>query len=250
MANEKKNNFFEHIITSYQTVLRKELTDTDNEARRLQENKIINMKIAAEKMNGIIIEPGKIFSFWNIVGNPSYKNGYVDGRVYSNINVVKGVGGGLCQLSTFLYWMFLHAPVKILERHPHTIDVNPSSKDNISSRSGATVLYNFIDLKIKNVYDYPIQLKIWFADKHLEGQILSVEKTKKIISIIEKNHCFIKKDDKVYQYNEIHEEITENDQLIKSEKIVANFYQVLYDLTDDYINVNNYKVFDYRELIN
>ena len=247
MKNKKKNIFFEHIIADYQIVLRKELTD--NDAIILQENKITNMKIAAEKINGIIIEPGKIFSFWNVVGNPSYKNGYTDGRVYSNVSVVKGVGGGLCQLSTFLYWMFLHTQVLIPERHPHTIDVNPSSKENISSRSGATVLYNFIDLKIKNNYDYPIQLKIRFTENNMEGQILSLENTRKTFRIIEKNLCFIRKIDKVFQYNEIFREITENSKLIKTEKIITNFYQVLYDLTDEYVRENDYKVFDYKELI-
>jgi len=247
IEKKKKNDYFEHIIAQYKVTLRKELKD--EEALELQENKITNMKIAAEKLNRTIIEQGKIFSFWNVIGNPSYKNGYTDGRVYSNVSVVKGVGGGLCQLSTFLYWMFLHTQVKITERHPHTIDVNPSSKENISSRSSATVLYNFIDLKIKNDYEYPIQIKIWFTENHMEGRILSTEKMNKIFHIIEKNHCFIKKDDKVFQYNEIYREITEDGSLLKSEKLITNFYQVLYDLTDEYIRKNDYKVFDYSELI-
>jgi len=247
IENKKKNDYYKHIIADYKITLRKKLTDDD--ALELQENKIINMKIAAEKLNRILIEPGKIFSFWNVIGNPSYKSGYTDGRVYSNVNVVKGVGGGLCQLSTFLYWMFLHTPVKILERHPHSIDVNPSSKENISSRSGATVLFNFIDLKIKNNFDYPIQLKLWFTENYLEGQILSVEKMKKTFSIIEKNHCFIKKGDKVYQYNEIYREITEDSKPAKTERIITNFYQVLYELNDEYVRENGYKVFEYSELI-
>ncbi|MCL2175941.1 MAG: VanW family protein [Treponema sp.] len=244
---KKKTDYFEHIIAQYKVTLRKELKD--EEALELQENKITNMKIAAERLNGIVIEQNKIFSFWNVIGNPSYKNGYTDGRVYSNVSVVKGVGGGLCQLSTFLYWIFLHTPVHITERHPHTIDVNPSSKENISSRSGATVLYNFIDLKIKNNFDYPIQLKLWFTENYLEGQILSVQNMKSAFRIIEKNHCFIKKDDKVYQYNEIYRETTEDGSLKKSEKLISNFYRVLYDLTDEYVRENGYKVFEYSELI-
>jgi len=249
ISNKKKNDFFMNKITEHKTVLRKEIKDADNEAVTMQENKIINMKIAAEKVNGIVIEPGKIFSFWNTVGNPSYKNGYMDGRVYSNINVIKGVGGGLCQLSTFLYWMFLHAPVEIPERHPHTIDVNPSSKENASSRSGATVLYNFIDLKMVNNNKYPIQIKLWFTENHMEGQILSPEKTVKTFRVIEKNHCYIKKDDKIYQYNQIFREESENDSLIKTEKIIENFYQVLYDLPGEYIKENDYNVYEYNELI-
>jgi len=242
MQVRRKNVFFDYPIAGHQSVLRKKTNDVDT---RLQENKIFNMKKAAEKLNGIIIEPGKIFSFWHIVGNPSQKNGYTEGRVYSTGKIVTGIGGGLCQLSTFLYWLFLHAPVKIMERHPHSLDAFPDSRQNAFSRSGATVLYNFLDLKVRNDFEYPIQLKIWFTDDYINGQIISVKGRDEKHHILEKNHYFIKAGNKVFQYNEIYREIINNGELVKEEKITTNFMQVLYNIEDEYIKENNFEVLDF-----
>ncbi|MCL2801472.1 MAG: VanW family protein [Treponema sp.] len=225
----KKNDFFDFTIAAHQSELRKN-TDSKDLDIRLQENKIYNIKKAAEKLNGIIIEPGRIFSFWYIVGNPSSRNGYIEGRVYSKGKIVTGIGGGLCQLSTFLYWLFLNAPVKVIERHPHSLDAFPSSKQNISLRCGAAVLYNFFDLKIRNDFEHPIQLKIWFTDDHINGQIMSKAKMPNDICVLEKDQYFIKVKDKKYLYNEIYREIKDNGQLIKTEKITVNFMKVLYNI--------------------
>jgi len=238
----RENNFFNFTIASFQSELRKKAPDVDV---RLQENKIYNMKKAVEKLNGIVIKPGKVFSFWHVIGNPSSKNGYAEGRVYSEGRIVSGIGGGLCQLSTFVYWLFLHAPVKILERYPHSLDAFPGSKQNISSRSGSTVIYNFIDLKIKNDFEYPIQLKIWFTDDYIKGEIMSVKNPLEKFNIIEKNHYFIKANNKIFQYNEIYKEVKNNGEPVKEEKITSNFSLVLFDLKDEYIKENDFKVLDF-----
>jgi len=237
----RKNEFFEFTIAGHQSELRKNSKDVD---LRLQENKILNMKKAAEKLNGIVIEPGKIFSFWHIIGNPSSKNGYTEGRIYSVGKIISGIGGGLCQLSTFLYWLFLHTPLKIIERHPHSLDAFPGSKENISSRNGAAVLFNFMDLKARNDFDYPVQLKIWFTDDYIKGQIMSLKNMQEEICILEKNHYFIKTKNKNFQYNEIYREVKNSGGLVKIERITANFTQVLYDLKDEYIKENDFKVLD------
>ena len=240
IKTKKSDNFYCHTITSHEAELRRTAPDID---LRLQENKILNIKTAIERLNGMVIESGKTFSFWNMVGKPSYKNGYVDGRIYTASKVIAGVGGGLCQLSTFLYWLFLHAPVSITERHPHSVDVNPSSRHNPAARGGATVLYNFMDLKVTNGFEHPLQLKVWLVDSLLKGEILSVHDIPEKITVIEKNHCFVKKDGRVYQYNEIHKETRIDDRLLKTEKIAANFTEVLYQLTDEHIEQNGFNVF-------
>ncbi|MCL2721495.1 MAG: VanW family protein [Treponema sp.] len=251
----KEKSFFENTIASHQTVLRKLSNNlksmNDNSGNldfRLQENKILNMKKAAEKLNGIIIKPGKTFSFWHTIGNPSAKNGYAEGRIYLKGKIASGIGGGLCQLSSFLYWLFLHTPVKILERHPHSLDAFPDSKQNVFSRCTATVLYNFMDLKIRNDFEYPIQLKIWFTDDHINGQIMSVNNTLQEYNILEKNHYFIKTKNRVFQYNEIYREVKKNSEIIKIEKITANFLQILYDLKDEYIKENSFEVLDFNNV--
>ena len=246
IQTNKEDYFFEYTITSHQSELRKKSKDVD---LKLQENKIYNMKKAAEKLNGIVIKPGKIFSFWHAIGNPSHKNGYTEGRVYSTGKIVTGIGGGLCQLSTFLYWLFLHAPVKIIERHPHSLDAFPNPRQNISSRCGATVLYNFMDLMVRNDFEHPIQLKIWFTDDYINGQIMSLNNKHEEYCIQEKNHYFIKTRNKVFQYNEIHREIKNNSCIIKTEKITTNFLQVLYNIDEEYVNENDFIVLDFDSIM-
>ena len=70
----------------------------------MQHNKVINLRIAVPRLNGVVIEPGDTFSFWKLVGKPTRAKGYVDGMVLSYGRCVPGVGGGLCQLSNLIYW--------------------------------------------------------------------------------------------------------------------------------------------------
>jgi len=242
-SNYKKNNdFFDCVVARHQSVLRRRLGDSDP---KLQEKKIVNLKQATQKINGIVIEPNHVFSFWKIIGKPKYKNGYVDGMLLSNGKVTKGVGGGLCQLSNFLYWIFLHAPVKTIERYHHSIDVFPDSGRTLPFGSGATILYNFVDLKVKNISAYPLQLKMWLTDNHLKGQILSPKQLSEKIHIVEKNHFFIKRQKKYFRYNEIYKETKVKGKVEKIEKVTTNFAPVMYKVTKEYLQKNNFKVLDF-----
>lgn len=238
----RKKIFFNHIVAQHQSVLRRKL---GNSEPRLQECKITNIKQAIKQLNGIIISPNSIFSFWNIVGKPTYKKGYVDGMLLSNGKVVEGIGGGLCQLSNFIYWIFLHTPTKTIERYHHSLDVFPDSGRVLPFGSGATILYNFIDLKIKNTSKNPLQLKIWLADKYLKGQILSTNTTPKKIHIFEKNHFLIKKDKQYFRYNEIYQEIKIDGKITEVNKIATNFAPILYKIDEEYLHKNNFKVLDF-----
>ena len=189
IKHQIKNVFFDCIIARHQSVLRRKLGDS---SPRLQEQKIINLQQAIKNLNGVLIAPNKIFSLWKILGKPEYKNGYVDGMLLSNGKVVEGLGGGLCQLSNFLYWLFLHSSIETIERYHHSRDIFPDSGRVLPFGGGATILYNFIDLKIKNVSSQPLQLKIWLTDNHLKGQILSDKPSLDKFHVFEKNHYFIK----------------------------------------------------------
>lgn len=52
----------------------------------LQENKAVNLAIAAPKVNGIIIRPNETFSFWKLVGSDSEKKGYKDGLTITSVH--------------------------------------------------------------------------------------------------------------------------------------------------------------------
>ncbi|MFH1522945.1 MAG: VanW family protein [Patescibacteria group bacterium] len=239
---EIKKDFFGCIIAKHQSVLRRRLGDSD---QKLQEQKIINLEQAIKRLNGVLIKPNHIFSFWKIIGKPKYKNGYIDGMLLSNGKVIEGVGGGLCQLSNFLYWLFLHTPIEIVERHHHSMDLFPDSGRTLPFGGGATILYNFIDLKIRNLSNHPLQLKIWLTDSHLKGQILSPHPIPQKFHVFEKNHFFIKRKKQYFRYNTIHRETKTKGKIEKIEKIITNFAPVLYEVTNEYLNKNNFKVLNF-----
>ena len=239
---ERSTDFFKCVAARHQSVLRRKLGDSN---MQLQEQKITNLRQAIRKLNGVIIRPNHIFSFWKIVGKPSYKNGYVDGMLLANGKVVKGLGGGLCQLSNFLYWIFLHSPVETVERYHHSMDVFPDSGRTLPFGGGATVLYNFIDLKVKNVSVQPLQLKIWLTNDHLKGQILSSGTLLQKFHVFEANHFFIKRGDRYFRYNEIYKEMKIRGEMERIEKITTNFAPVLYEITEKYLQENNFKVLDF-----
>ena len=59
----------------------------------LQENKVINLKIATRKVDGILLRPGEVFSYWKLIGKPSRCKGYVEGMILKNGGFEPGVGG-------------------------------------------------------------------------------------------------------------------------------------------------------------
>jgi len=136
----------------------------------LQDNKVTNLKLATTKLNGLVMKPGETFSIWRLVGKPTKARGFAEGMVLSNGSFVPGVGGGLCQLSNLIYWMTLQTPLQVTERWRHTHDVFPDTNRTQPFGSGATVVYNYIDLQIKNETQYSYQLQIKVGETDLEGE--------------------------------------------------------------------------------
>jgi len=136
----------------------------------LQENKVTNLKLAIAKMNGLVLKPGETFSFWRLVGKPTKAKGFAKGMVLNNGLFVPGVGGGLCQLTNLIYWMTLHTPLQVTERWRHTHDVFPDANRSQPFGSGATVVYNYIDLQIKNETSYNYQFLVRVEESNLEGE--------------------------------------------------------------------------------
>lgn len=241
LARHKTKDRLPCVIARHQSVIMRKLGGVD---QRLQKQKVTNLKMAVKKINNIIIKPGEVFSFWYLVGLPKRSRGYVDGMLLSNGKVIEGVGGGLCQLSNLLYWLFLHAPIKVVERHHHSMDVFPDSGRILPFGSGATVFYNYVDLKIKNISSQTLQLNLWLTDTLLKGQILSDKKSEYKYSILEKDHYFVKYKDKYFRYNKIFRTIKKDGILIGEEEIMENFAPVLYNVDQDVMRVKGYKFLD------
>lgn len=184
-ANKKKLELYPEVASQHNSPLLRKLKDVD---MWLQYNKITNLKIAAERINGTIIEPGEVFSYWRLIGKPTRRKGYVDGMVLHYGGFGPGVGGGLCQLSNLLYWMTLHTPLTVIERHRHSYDVFPDSNRTQPFGSGATCVYNYIDIQIKNETNQPYQLNIFFSESHLYGEWRTTNKADLTYEVYEKEH--------------------------------------------------------------
>jgi len=186
-AHIKSSKSFEHIYFSHKTPLLRELKDVD---MQYQYNKIINLKHAVKKIDGIVIKPGETFSYWKTIGKPTAKKGYVSGMVLYCGTYIYGIGGGLCQLSNLLYWMTLHTPLTVVERYRHSFDVFPDVNRTQPFGSGATCVYPYRDLMIRNDTDDDFQLCVRVGDTDLEGVWRSDSLPRYKYEITEKNHNF------------------------------------------------------------
>lgn len=158
----------------------------------LQHNKVNNLRLATERLNGLLIKPGETFSFWRLVGRPTRKKGYLDGLVLQNGDTTKGVGGGLCQLGNMLYWMFLHSSLSVTERWRHSYDVFPDINRTLPFGCGATLAYNYIDLRVINRTSRTYQLIITVEKEKLCGELRANSEEQYQFSIKESDHRFQK----------------------------------------------------------
>ncbi len=174
-----------YVIFEHKTPLIRRLAGVDIE---LQKNKIINLRLAVRKLNGLLMEQGQVFSYWREVGKPTKAKGYLEGMVLHDGIITSGTGGGLCQLSNLIYWMSLHTPLTVIERWRHGYDVFPDANRAQPFGSGATCAYPYIDLQIKNKTEQKFQLKLEVTDDYLIGKWLSDKEVDCKYEIFEKEH--------------------------------------------------------------
>ena len=112
-----------------------------------------NLRIACQKINGKVVLAGDTFSYNQALGKRTEAAGYKNGKVYEAGQVVDGIGGGICQISSTLYNTALLANLDIVERRNHQFVTSyvPAGRD-------ATVVYGVTDFKFKNTRKYPVRI--------------------------------------------------------------------------------------------
>jgi vancomycin resistance protein YoaR len=110
-----------------------------------------NIARAAEQIRGVVLMPGDLLSFNDIVGPRTEDNGFATAPEIYKGEMRDGVGGGTCQVSGTLHAAALFGGVDILQRSNHS---RPSGY--IGLGLDATVVYPDVDLKLKNPYDFPL----------------------------------------------------------------------------------------------
>ena len=141
-------------------------------------NRTTNLRLSSEKINRIVLLPGEEFSYNKVVGERTIAKGYKEAAIYSGGEVVNGLGGGICQISSTLYNVAVQANLEITDRSNHQFVTS-----YIGAGKDATVVYGYIDFKFKNSRNYPIKI-----ESKVAGGIAEM----KIYGVKEENECDIK----------------------------------------------------------
>lgn len=198
---------------------------------RLQENKAVNIDIACKKINGLIIHPGEIFSFWRTVGKPTKSKGYKDGRVIIKNKLIPGLGGGLCNLGNTIHRMILHSPLKVTEIHHHSDALAPDEGKRVPFSAGTSISYNYIDFRFKNITEQNFQLCLWCENEKLFGELRSENEFPYEYRLVEENHHFHKEGEKFFRVSKIYRETLDKatGEVIAKDLVWDNHSEVMYD---------------------
>lgn len=117
-------------------------------------NRDINLDLACKAINGVVLKPGEVFSYNDTLGERTPEKGYRPGASYSGGETEITYGGGICQVSSSLYYCVMHADLEVVlrEEHGYVSSYVPIGMD-------ATVSWGAVDFQFRNNMDYPIKIE-------------------------------------------------------------------------------------------
>ena len=183
-AKERQGERLPCIQSAHATPLLRHLRGDQMEWQR---NKVVNLKLAVARLDGLILHPGETFSYWKLIGKPTRQKGYREGMVLFLGQIGSDVGGGLCQLSNLIFWMTLHTPLTVVERYRHSHDVFPDADRPQPFGSGATCAYPHRDLMIRNDTDQDFQLCLRVGETHLQGEWRAMRPPERRYEVVERD---------------------------------------------------------------
>ena len=159
-----------------------------------------NIRLAAEAINGTVLQPGETFSLNGIVGRRTAAKGYQNAIIFQNGKQVEGLGGGVCQVSSTVYGAVLYADLKVTERSCHQFQVSytPVSQD-------AAVYYGSQDFKFVNNTDNPIKIVASAGSGSLSVTIYGTKTSEKTVTLSSKSSVSGN-----YKYASLYKTVTEN----------------------------------------
>lgn len=227
-AKTRSNEELPVIVKSHSSVIVRKLNGVD---LRLQENKVKNLELACEKINGIVIRPGEVFSFWKNVGRPTARKGYKEGLNIKRGKLASGIGGGLCQMANMIHWLVLNSSLEVTELHHHTDALFPDERRRVPFGTGTSVCYNNRDYRFRNSTDGDIQILVWVEDGELRGELRSSKEFPYRYRLIEEDSHFHKEGDKFYRISQVYRIVIDKatGQEVRRELILDNHSEVVYD---------------------
>lgn len=217
-----------NIVKSHSSILLRNLAGVDS---RLQENKVTNIMLACNKVNGIIIHPGETFSYWRTIGRATQKKGYKEGLVIRKGGLTSGYGGGLCQMANMIHWLVLNSPLDVTELHHHSDALFPDDRRRVPFGTGTSVCYNNIDYRFKNNTDQDVQILVWVENGELCGELRSEREFPCRYKLVEENHHYRKEGDKYFRISQVYRLVIDRkaNEELRKELILDNHSAVLFD---------------------
>jgi vancomycin resistance protein YoaR len=150
-----------------------------------------NIKAAAAQFHGVFVAPGATFSMGEILSDITLDNGFTEAWIIYNGRTIKGVGGGVCQVSTTLFRTALYAGFPIVQRVPHAYRVSyyertaGGGRDPKLAGMDATVYFPLVDFQFVNDTPYWLLMETYLTDTSLtwkfystyDGRTVNVEST-------------------------------------------------------------------------
>lgn len=129
--------------------------------------RMTNIQIAAERFHGVFVPPGETFSMGEVLGDVTLDNGFAEAWIIYGGRTIKGVGGGVCQVSTTLFRTVFMAGFPIVERHSHAYRVSyyeqtATGRDPMLAGMDATVYFPLVDFKFVNDTPYWLLMETYF----------------------------------------------------------------------------------------
>lgn len=160
----------EHTKASLEAELFKDVLVSIKTSHTSNRKRTQNLELACEAINGYILKPGATFSFNEVVGERTAAKGYQEAAVYSGMNTVEELGGGVCQVASTLYYGALLADFEIVERAVHTFAVT-----YVELGMDATVYWGHLDFKFKNNTEYPVKIEMSVHDGYVWLEYIGTE---------------------------------------------------------------------------
>lgn len=142
------------------------------------EKRNTNLKLACEAVDGFILNPGEVFDFNTVVGKRTKEKGYQAAAAYDGGKTVQTLGGGICQVSSTIYYCVLLADLETIDRSPHSY-----VSSYMDPGTDATVSWGGPEFSFRNTTNYPIRIEAEVSDGYVKVQLLGTDEKDYYIEI-------------------------------------------------------------------
>lgn len=163
--------------------------ETHYNAADTAQDRTFNLRIAASKVDGMVVMPGEVFDFNGHVGERSEANGFRVAPVIAEGELVEGVGGGTCQIAGSLHAAVFFAGLPILTREPHS---RPSFY--IKMGLDAMVSYPNMNLRFQNDMPFPIAIGLRVEHGNVRAEIRGMQRSRTV--------TFLRRIDRILPFEE------------------------------------------------